>query len=728
MSTSLSGVIERVVFHNPESGYAVLRVEAGRKHGGATVVGSIPAVYAGEFVEADGEWVQDRDHGLQFKASSLRITPPHTSEGIIKFLASGLVKGIGPHYARKIVEVFGERTLQVIDESPAFLSEVKGIGSKRLKLIRESWQSQRAVRDIVVFLHSHGVGTARAVRIYKTYGDKAVELVRENPYRLATDVWGIGFKTADELAGRLGIEKSSPLRARAAVRFVLQELGSDGHVGFPEAGVIEKTGELLGVAREIVVAAIEAEREAGDIVRETATPAPWLYLKSLFMAETGVSRILRQLMHGVHPLPEIKTDVALEWVERKMAIELAPAQRDAIRRATTEKVLVITGGPGVGKTTIVRGIIEIFAAKKMRVGVCAPTGRAAKRLSESTGLEAKTIHRLLEYEPGAGGFQRDREHPLDFDLIVCDETSMVDISLMHSFLKAVSQWTCLVLVGDVDQLPSVGPGTVLADIIGSQVVPVVRLTEIFRQAEQSWIVRAAHAVNHGHVPALAPTPEGDFFFIDMQEPPAIVDRIVQMVRERIPQRLGLDPMRDIQILSPMHNSELGVRNLNLVLQESLNPRRGQAELQRFGWSFRVGDRVLQTQNNYQREVFNGDLGRITSIDEAEREVMVNFDGREASYDFGELDELTLAYACTVHKSQGSEYPAVILPLHTQHFIMLQRNLLYTGITRGKRLVIVIGSRRALDRAVKQADSRERCSLLLGRLQGRINSSGSEDVG
>jgi exodeoxyribonuclease V alpha subunit len=719
MPASLSGVIERVVFHNPENGYAVLRVEAGRKHGGATVIGNIPAVYAGEFFEADGEWIQDRDHGLQFKAASLRITPPHTSEGIVKFLSSGLVKGIGPHYARRIVDVFGERTLQVIDESPAFLSEVKGIGSKRLQQIRASWQAQRAVRDIIVFLHSHGVGTARAVRIYKTYGDKAVELVRENPYRLATDVWGIGFKTADELAGRLGIEKASPLRARAALQFVLQELSHEGHVGYPEAGVIERTAQLLDVPREIVIAAVEAERETGEVVRETATLEPWLYLKPLFVAETGVSQFLRRLNQGPHPLPAIKADVALEWVEKKMGIELAPAQRDAIRRATTDKVLVITGGPGVGKTTIVRGIIEIFAAKKMRVAVCAPTGRAAKRLSESTGLEAKTIHRLLEFEPGAGGFQRDRDHPLDFDLIVVDETSMVDISLMNSLLKAVSPWSCLVLVGDVDQLPSVGPGSVLADIIGSQAVPVVRLTEIFRQAEKSWIVRAAHAVNAGRLPLSAPAVDGDFFFIEMQEPAAIVERIVQVVRERIPQRLGLDPLRDIQVLSPMHNSELGVRNLNLVLQLALNPPKGQAELQRFGWLFRVGDKVLQTQNNYQREVFNGDLGRITQIDESEREVLVDFDGRIASYDFGELDELTLAYACTIHKSQGSEYPAVVLPVHTQHFIMLQRNLLYTGITRGKRLVIVIGSRRALDRAVQQTDSQQRFSMLRGRLQGKV---------
>lgn len=721
MPASVTGVIERVVFHNPETGYAVLRVQAGRRHGMTTVVGSIPAVYAGEFFEADGDWVQDRDHGLQFKATSLRTTPPHTKEGLVKFLASGLVKGIGPHYAQKIVDQFGERTLQVIDESPAFLSEVKGIGAKRLQEIRASWQAQRAVRDIIVFLHSHGVGTARAVRIYKTYGEKAIELVRENPYRLATDVWGVGFKTADELAGRLGVDRASPQRARAGLRFVLQELNGEGHVGYPEAGAIERTVELLQLPREVVQSAIESEREAGEIVRETGAPEPWLYLKSMFRAETGVAQLLRQLRTGPHPLPPINSDVALNWVEGKMGLSLAPAQREAIRRATTDKVLVITGGPGVGKTTIVRGIIEIFAAKKQRVALAAPTGRAAKRLNESTGREASTLHRLLEFEPGAGGFQRDRNSPLDFDLVVVDETSMVDISLMHALLKALSPYTCLVLVGDVDQLPSVGPGTVLADIIASKSVSVVRLTEIFRQAEQSFIVRAAHAVNAGHRPTSAPTNDGDFFVIDVQEPPAVVDRIVQMVRERIPERFGLDPIRDIQVLSPMHNSELGVRNLNAVLQQALNPPRGQDEIQRFGWTFRVGDKVMQTQNNYQREVFNGDLGRITRIDPANQEVMVEVDGRLASYDFGELDELTLAYACTIHKSQGSEYPAVVLPLHTQHFIMLQRNLLYTGITRGKRLVVVIGNARALERAVQQADSQRRYSYLKERLRGALEA-------
>jgi exodeoxyribonuclease V alpha subunit len=718
MPESLSGVVERVTFHNLENGYAVLRVQASGRRGQVTVIGHLPAVFAGEYLEGEGDWVQDRDHGLQFKATSLRITPPHTKEGIVKYLASGLVKGIGPHFARRIVEVFGDRTLKIIDESPTFLTEVKGIGAKRIQQIRESWRSQQAVRGIMVFLQSNGIGTARAVRIYKTYGDQAVELVRANPYRLATDIWGVGFKTADELAERLGVSRDSPLRARAAVRYVLHELSGEGHVGFPEAGVIERTTSLTQISADIVCEAIEHERSVGEVIREPQADEPWLYSKRLFLAEKGVADSLRNLRGGGHPLPKIDTAAALKWVEQKMGVELAPAQQNAIRQATEQKLLVITGGPGVGKTTIVRGVVEVFSAKKLRVALCAPTGRAAKRLSESTGREAKTIHRLLEFEPAAGGFKRDQDHPLDFDLIVVDEASMVDIVLMNHLLRAISPWTCLILVGDVDQLPSVGAGSVLADVIASGAIPVVRLTEIFRQAGQSWIVRAAHAVNAGELPSSAPAGSGDFFVIEAETPDAIMDKLVQMVRERIPARFGFDPVRDVQVLTPMNRSELGVRNLNAVLQQALNPPSGKDEVQRFGWTFRVGDKVMQTENNYQREVFNGDLGRVKSIDAVEQELVVDFEGRPVPYDFGELDELALSYACSIHKSQGSEYPAVVLPLHTQHFMMLQRNLLYTGITRGKKLVVLVGSRRAIARAVQQQDHARRYSLLSQRLQDR----------
>jgi exodeoxyribonuclease V alpha subunit len=714
MAESLAGQVERVTFHNPESGFAVIRVQVPRR-GLVTVVGHLPSAAAGEYLEASGAWQQDRDHGLQFRAEQLRTAPPHTAEGIERYLASGLVKGIGPQYAKRIVEVFGERTLAVIDESPSFLREVKGLGPRRIQRIRQSWQEQKAVRAIMIFLQSHGLGTARAVRIYKQYGDRAIDVVHDNPYRLATDIWGVGFRTADDLAERLGVARDSPLRARAAVRFVLGELSREGHVGFPEAGVIERTAALTGIDEGIVRDAVEAERQEGELVREPSGDEPWVYLKPLFLAEVGVARSLRNLCDGTHPLPTIDVDAALGWVEKRMGLELAGTQRQAVRQAVTQKVLVITGGPGTGKTTLVRGILEIFAAKNLRCVLCAPTGRAAKRLAESTGREAKTIHRLLEFDGGLGGFKRDRQNQLELDLLVVDETSMVDVVLMNRLLQAVPAWACLVLVGDVDQLPSVGPGTVLADVIASGAVPVVRLTEIFRQAGQSYIVRAAHAVHQGELPESAPAGQGDFYFIEADAPEMIVERILTLVRERIPARFGLDSLRDVQILAPMNRSDLGARALNVRLQEVLNPPRPGPAVERFGWTFRVGDKVIQTANDYQKEVFNGDIGRVAAIDEAERELTVDYDGRPVAYDFGELDELALAYALSTHKSQGSEYPAVVIPLHMQHFMMLQRNLLYTAITRGKKLVVLVGSRKALATAVERQDTNRRYTALARRL-------------
>jgi exodeoxyribonuclease V alpha subunit len=716
MAETLTGIIERVTFHNPDTGFSVLRVQARGRRGLVTVVGNLPGAVAGEYVEAAGAWVHDREHGEQFQAERLACTPPHTAAGIEKYLGSGLVKGIGPHFAKKIVAVFGERTLDVIDESPAFLQEVKGIGPRRIQRIRESWQEQKGVRNIMVFLQSHGVGTARAVRIYKTYGEQAVEMVRANPYRLAADVWGFGFKTADELAGRLGVDPASPFRARAALRYQLQKLSHEGHVGFPEAGAIERTAEMTGISSEVLAAAVEAERQAGDVVREPAGEEPWLYLKPLFLAELGVARAVRKLQGGGHPLPEVDAEAAVAWVEKRMGLELAASQRDAVRAATHEKVLVITGGPGVGKTTIVRGLLEVFSLRRQRCALCAPTGRAAKRLTETTGREAKTIHRLLEFEPALGGFKRDAHNPLDLDLLVVDEASMVDVVLMNHLLRAVPPHACVVLVGDVDQLPSVGPGRILADLIESRAVPVVRLTEIFRQAGQSWIVRAAHAVKHGEMPEAAPAGQGDFYFVEASSPQAVTDRIVTMLRERIPAAFGLDPVRDVQVLTPMNRTELGAQALNLHLQQVLNPPRGGSEVQRFGSTFRVGDKVIQTQNDYQKEVFNGDIGRIAAIDEHEREVVVDYDGKSVPYDFGELDELSLAYALSIHKSQGSEYPAVVIPLHTQHYVMLQRNLLYTALTRGKRLVVLVGNRKALEMAVGRQDTSRRYSALCRRLQ------------
>jgi exodeoxyribonuclease V alpha subunit len=716
---TIHGEVERVTFHNPEDGHSVLRVKSRSRRGLITVVGKAPGVAVGEAITATGSWTTDPAYGEQLRADEVILRPPSTLDGIEKYLASGLVKGIGPRYARKIVAVFGERTLAVIDESPAFLREVKGIGPQRITKIRESWKQQKAVRDIMVFLQSHGLGAQKAVRIFKAYGGRAVEMVREDPYRLAADVWGIGFATADVLGQRLGIEKSSLRRARAAIRHTLQSASQgQGHVCLPQdAAAAMAVGMVDGLPEERAWEAIESLCQEGEVVREPGDP-PYLYLRPLFLAEAGVARSIRRLLDGEHPLPPLDVGPVLARVEERMGIELAPQQRAALAAAAREKVLVLTGGPGVGKTTLVRGLLDLFTSHGLSAALAAPTGRAARRLGEATGREARTIHRLLEADPALGGFRRTAAHPLGLDLLVVDECSMVDVPLLNSLLAAVPRHACVVLVGDVDQLPSVGPGRALADLISSGVVPAARLTEVFRQARESWIIRAAHAIREGELPQAAPPgSQGDFYFVEAEEPPAILSRVVEVVARRIPARFGLDPVRDVQVLTPMNRGELGAASLNRALQHALNPDTGGPSVQRFGLTFRVGDKVLQTQNNYAREVFNGDVGRVAEVDETEREAIIDFDGRRLAYDFGELDELLPAYALTTHRAQGSEYPAVVLPLHTQHFKLLQRNLLYTAVTRGKQLVVVVGSRRALELAVRNVDTRQRCSLLAQRLRG-----------
>lgn len=729
MAESLSGAIERITFHNLDNGYCVLRVQARGHRDLVTVVGHLSQAVAGEYIEAQGDWVHDKTHGPQFRAENLKTTPPHTVEGIAKYLGSNLVKGIGPTYARKIVEVFGEKTLEVIDSSPAFLSQVKGIGPKRIERIRSGWQEQKHVRGIMVFLQSYGIGTARALRIYKAYGDGAIEAVRANPYRLSTDIWGIGFRTADELALKLGIPRDSPLRAVAAVRHVLQEGATHGHVGLPEPVILDETARLTQIELPTLRGAIEQLLQDDEIVRDQAKgrhAVPddqpllgevLLYLKSLYQAEVGVARAVTALLDGEHPLTGIDRDRTVAEVEKSMGLQFADKQRVAVAAALSRKLLVLTGGPGTGKTTIVRAIVDIYRNSQLRVELCAPTGRAAKRLSESTGVEARTIHRLLEFDAALGGFRRGKENPLELDLLVVDESSMADMSLMNRLLLAIPQEACVVFVGDVDQLPSVGPGSVLKDLILSKVVPVVRLDQVHRQASASYIVRAAHSINRGEEPASAPVGGiGDFYFIEVDDEEKVVERVLTLVKERIPARFNLDPFRDIQVLAPMNKAVVGVQNLNRRLQEALNPPSSGHDVQRFGTTFRVGDKVIQLRNNYSREVFNGDIGRVKQIDTVDQMMTVDFDGRPVDYDFGEIDELQLAYACSIHKSQGSEYPAVVIPVHTQHFIMLQRNLIYTGVTRGKKLVVLVGSRKAVQIAVRSADTVRRYSLLEYRLR------------
>jgi len=699
-------VVERITYQNPENGYSVMKVKVKGYDDLVTLIGNLLDVPAGSVLLCEGDWKLDRKYGNQFVARTWEEVMPATVYGIEKYLGSGLVKGIGPRFAHLIVEKFGVGTIQVIEDEIDRLYEVYGIGKKRVEKIRESWERQKDIKNVMLFLQQYGVSTAYAAKIYRQYGKESIDKVRDNPYRLADDIWGIGFKTADSIARKMGYELNDPRRCRCGIQYALNQLSDEGHVFAVETQLVKTAVTLLETEEASVESALSSMLETDDLIRDGDA----IYLPPFYYSETGVSRRLLAVV-GVRERGLFDPELDIAAIEASCGISYDDIQIAAIRTAVASKVMVLTGGPGTGKTTTTQGIIAAFRARGQKILLAAPTGRAAKHMSEATGMEAKTIHRLLEYNP-KDGYKRNEDHPLDGDALIVDECSMIDILLMYNLMKAVPDTMCLVLVGDIDQLPSVGAGNVLRDIIDSERIPVVRLTRIFRQAQRSRIVMNSHAINAGRYPDISNGRDSDFFFIEQDDPEAVAAEIVRLVHERLPKAYGR-PCSDIQVLTPMQKGAVGSSNLNILLQQAINPEQG--GISRSGYVFRPGDRVMQTRNNYDKEVFNGDIGFVESIDFEDRTLVLNFDGRQIEYEASELDEVTLAYATTIHKAQGSEYPVVVIPVMMTHFVMLQRNLIYTGITRAKKICVLIGQKRALAYGVKNLTVSKRNTLLKERL-------------
>lgn len=718
----LSATVERVTFHNPENGFTVLRARTRAGSQRVTIVGNVPLVSEGEEVEALGRWVMDRVHGRQFAADEIRVDSPKGRQGIERYLASGVVRGVGAGTAKQLVEKFGTRVFEIIENEPSRLVEVSGIGKRKASQIAKSWQSQKAVRDIMVFLLAHGVGAARAMRIWRTWGDRAITILKENPYRLADDIRGIGFATADKIASDLGVEKTSPHRLRAGVVYTLGLARAEGHCGIPSGELTRRSAKLLDVDPSLVEEAIRHEAEGRRIILDDHEGDLFAFIPQLWHAESRAARRLLGLAAGAPPWRILDPELAIRGIESNSSVALSASQRSALATILGSKLTVVTGGPGVGKTTLVNAVLAVLESEQLEVTLAAPTGRAARRLTDSTGLPARTLHRLLEIDPQTGMFRRGANEPLEYDLVVVDEASMIDVPLLDSLLQAIPDTSGLLVVGDVDQLPSVGPGQVLRDVIDSGEIPVVRLTEVFRQAAQSRIVMESHRVNEGQMPSLDRRGEGDFFFVRASSPEDALATIVRLVTDRIPGRFGLDPLRDVQVLTPMNRGGAGVAAINDALQRVFHPEPEEV-IERFGVRWLAGDKVMQLENDYEREVFNGDVGIVRSIDADEGVLIVDFDGREAEYGTDDLDRLGHAYAMTIHKSQGSEYAAVVIPLLSQHHVMLQRNLLYTAITRGRQLVVIVGDPAAVATAVRNDRVRKRWTRLRTLLQSR--SSGTD---